>query len=274
MPTTEAQRAQLFAQLCEETDKKVREVHKGTSGTDFSLSAIEGWLRNQWNRKTTLADVGTYIAQGGVRLVAWFLSSVPGLGTLLTISTDQYLALARRKHDEFAIQVGAADPDQRGTFLVEHGMQAYVDALRKAHQAEIDYNRVGYGNCREFTEKIARLYYWKYRLERLHYYHAILLEYLKHGEGVLATAEQSCKNCEQTLRTKGPDIYQDWTWHRTQCKDFCTFPWETLEISGPTNVVKHSMLQAGPNAGKPVKVVPTGKNALPLPPRPPHLYKK
>jgi hypothetical protein len=76
------------------------------------------------------------------------------------------------------------------------------------------------------------------------------------------------------MKNNGPKIYEDWTWHRSQCKDVCIFPYETLEISGPTNVVKHSTYQAGPGAMKPVPVVPTGKNALPLPPRPPNLFKK
>ena len=269
MPTTEAQRSAIVQKLCDETDKKVRELHKGTtSSTEFNLNALQGWFWNQWNRKTTLQDVGTYVAKGSVSVTAFFLRSIPVLGSLLTMAADEFVALARRKANEGTVKA-SGDHEVTGIYLAEHGMQAYVDALRKANQAEIDYNRQEVGNCRDFTEKVARFYYWKYRLERLAYYHAVIESYSKRVATALATAEATVKEGERHMKANAPKMFEDWTWHSGQCQGFCMFPYETLEISGPTNVTKHSTYIPGPDAMKPVRVIPTGKNPLPLPPRPP-----
>lgn len=274
MATTEAQRSALFQKLCEETDKQVRAVHRGSVGIDFNLDALQGWFRNQWNRKTTALDVGSYLARGTVRVAAYFISFVPVIGTLLTMGIDEYVALARRKLDEGTVQYNG-DHEVTGIFLAEHGMQAYVDALRKANQAEIDYTAMtSIGSCRDFTEKVARFYYWKYRLERLAYYHAVIEQYSRRVADVLATAATSSKNAEAHMKANAPKLFEDWTWHSAQCRGFCIFPYETLEISSPTNVSHDPRYAAGPDAMKPVRMIPTGKNPLPLPPRPPNLYKK
>ena len=269
MATTEAERIALVQKLCDETDRKVRELHKGTtSATEFKLSALQGWFWNQWNRPTTLQDVGSYVARGGARVGAFFIRTIPVLGSLLTMAVDEFTALARRKANEGPAKAGT-DQEVTGVFLVEHGMQAYVDAVRKAHQAEIDYDRQEVASCRGFTEKVARFYYWKYRLERLRHYHAMIESYSQRVAGALATAEASVKQGEAHMKANAPKMFEDVRWHGAFCKDFCMYPFDRLEVSGPTDVVFHQgPLVAGPNAGKPVRVVPTGKNALPLPPRP------
>ncbi|HKW48025.1 MAG TPA: hypothetical protein VJN70_11285, partial [Gemmatimonadaceae bacterium] len=234
------------------------------------LNAIQGWFMNQLNRKTTNQDVGTYVAKGAVRVVAYFVSWIPVFGTLLTMAVDEQIAYTKRKFNEGEVQAHG-DHEVTGIFLAEHGFQAYLDALRKLNQAEIDYNKQPVGNCRDFAEKIARFYYWKYRLERLAYYHAMVESYTKRVATAMASAEATLKSGQTHMNTNAPKLFEDWSWHAHQCKDFCLFPYETLEMSAPTNVV-HTVGSyiPGPNAMKPVRVIPTGHgNALPLPPRPP-----
>jgi hypothetical protein len=275
MATTEAERIALVQKLCDETDTKVRELHKGTaSATEFKLSALQGWFWNQWNRPTRLQDVGSYVVRGGARVGAFFISTIPVLGSLLTMAVDEFTALARRKANEGPAKAG--DQEISGVFLVEQGMQAYVDAVRKAHQAEIDYDRQEVANCRGFTEKVARFYYWKYRLERLRHFHAMVESYSKRVANALATAEASVQRGEAHMKTNAPKMFEDVRWHGAFCKDFCMYPFGRLEISGPTDVLyRPGPLVAGPNAGKPVPMIPTGykppapKGPPPLPPRPP-----
>jgi hypothetical protein len=269
MATTEAERIALVQKLCDETESKVRELHKGTtSSTEFKLSALRGWFWNQWNRPTSLQDIGSYAAKGTVRVGAFFIRAIPVLGSLLTMAADEYVALARRKANEKGAQAG--DQEVSGVFLAEHGMQAYVDAVRKANQAEHDYNAQEVANCRDFTEKVARFYYLKYRLERLRHYHAMVQSYSQRVEAALTDSEAMVRQGEAHMKANAPKMFEDPRWHGGFCKDFCMYPWDRLEVSGPTDVVYHpGPMVAGPNAGKAVRMVPTGKNPLPLPPRPP-----
>lgn len=273
MSITEAEKKQRFQKLCAETDDKVRELHKPSSG-GFSLNAMKGWFWNQWNRKTTVDDVAVGAGRIGARAVSYFLGAIPFFGALLTMTYDEAIAFSKRKADEKSLQKGVDSDDLKGTFLVEHGMQAYVDAVRKAHDAETEFVKASVSDCKQFTEMLAKYYYWKYRLERLAYYQAIIEGFQKKVGEALTAAELHRKKVEQELMKNGLKIYEDPRWHAS-CREVCVYPWEKMEISGPFNVKKvSSMLQPGPNAGQSVRVVPTGKNSLPLPPRPANFPKK
>jgi len=263
---SEIQRKEKFNKVCTDVETKVRAVHKPVAFGSFSWTAIESWASNQWNKKTSAADIKQNVGKGAVRLVAFAVSSVPLLGTLLTTGVDQALAMQHRKANE---KFEPGDHETAHAFLVEHGMDAYGDALRKAEVAEREFvTKQSIGNCSDLVGNLSRFYYWKYRLERLQYYHDIVKNYSDRAAGVIDKATNQCKLAEQKLKDEMPaQLYADWTWHRNQCKTMCTFPFDTLEISGPTNVKQHvGSYVAGPNAGQAVPVVPTG-HAPKLPPR-------
>jgi hypothetical protein len=237
MATTYAQRKQLFDQLCDSTRARIRAEHEAFT------SRVAGWFRHQWQRRVNArsgtVQAGMGIGAAGVvagSVASYFVNQLPLVGPLIMRSVGTIASVARRKLLERGIEV-ADDPNERfhitGALLIEHGMQAYVDALRKVDQAAVDYAKTQVGNCEGFLERVYRFYYWKYRLERLQYYHALILEYCLKVDESLAEAERSWKEMERDLKLNGPKIYEDWTWHEHQCKECCIFPWETLEISAP-----------------------------------------
>lgn len=260
MATTEAQRKELWKNLCKSTDDKVRAEHAPMKNdTDFSWHALKGWARNLWDRPTTKYDVANYSMMAGSRSVTFFLSSIPGLGSLLNAAADAFSGMVIRKQMEQELQYNPADHKLAGQLLATSAMQAYVDALRKVEKAATDYNSMGnLDNCENVLEKMARFYYWKYRLQRAYHYHKIATGFCMAAEQALERAGKALKETEKTLDTNMPEsvLFKDWEWHTAHCMkqgSTCVFPWKTLEISGPQNVKVNR--QAGPR--EMVRNIPT-----------------
>lgn len=259
---TEAQRKEEWKKLCDKIDQKIRAEHAPMKNdSDFSWHALKGWLTNWWERPTTKYDVNTYSMMAGSRGVTYFISSVPLLGTLINALSDAYTAMVNRKQMESDLRYDPKNHQLAGTLLATSAMQSYVDAVRKLEKASTEYNAMRADmvcNCDTYVEKLARFYYWKYRLERLLHYHKIAAGFCEKTEQFLKQSTEAFKQQELKLNQNAPNdkIFTDWTWHRYRCREICVFPWKSLDITGPSNVKVNK--QAGPRTM--VKNVPTGAN--------------
>ena len=256
----DSEKKERFEKLCTATDKKVREQHKPAAG-GFSLNAIQGWFRNQWNRPTRIKDIRDLSGRGGARVVSFVLGLTPFIGSALSMSADELIAYRRRNADEKAIQKDGDNEEAQGDFLIEHGMAAYVDAVRKANDAEKTFLNQPVKNCSDLNDWLTHFYYWNYRLERLQYYQDIVEGFAKKVAEGLEQSRKSFELQKVKLMTNGPkEIFSGTKWHEN-CVDVCVYP-------------EHDMPQPLPpipgERPVPGRVVPpgTGLNALPLPPRP------
>src|SRR5215467_1751727 len=112
---------------------------------------------------------------------------------------------------------------------------AYVDAIRKLDQASAALSNYPVTNCATMLEYLNRFYYWKYRLDRLWYYHMIMVEYSAQVDQKFQEVERTWKEMERDLKLNGPKVFDDFSWHTVNCTDGnCVFPWDQIEIGSPT----------------------------------------
>jgi hypothetical protein len=151
--------------------------------------------------------------------------------------------------------------------MVVTGAQAVSDAVRKVNDAAAEAKKKQVRNCREFNEMMAAVYYYNYRLQRLMMYNAQLKMYANAVEAKLLDAHKKWEEVEKALEREGVKFWDDWSWHSKNCTDeCCTFPWDKLEISGPTNVKLPAAIQGMKLT--PIQPKQDPRNVLPLPPRP------
>jgi len=238
MPLTPQQKQALFEKIREDTIAGVKRDHN-----TFSYRVM-GWCKNKFRSAIGLSNDSKAMEASklGVKLALLPLE-VPVLKAILDMVISAGISAAQAK--ALAWDMGhRGDSDEKiqvsGEWAVLKGAEAFKDAVRKIDDAAKDFNRRGAPqHCDDFCEWVRSFYYWRYRLDRLRYYQALLQGYLTAVDGKLADAEKVWQQQEQKLKQEGPKIFDDWSWHHRNCRDreTCVFPWDdwkkTAEISRP-----------------------------------------
>jgi hypothetical protein len=202
------------------------------------------------------------------------LHAIPVLGAALASIGGMAVNYARRKWLESGAFTGPEEErfQAMGELLPLKWADAYVDAIRKLDQASAALTNYPVTSCATMLEYLNRFYYWKYRMDRLWYYHMIMVEYSAQVDTKFQEIERTWKEMERDLKLKGPTLFDDWTWHSDHCgDDCCTFPWNTLQIGSPTltsTTADLGRMNLQP-IQRPAPPRPAGGTPPPLPPRPP-----
>jgi hypothetical protein len=258
----EEQKKALFERIRLDTIKGIFDEHQKLS------YRLWGWLRNNYRRvagssTTSKAALGANLGLTGV---AAAVQQIPILGGVITKLGGEVVAAVQAK-DLYKRACSSDDPDDKvkltGEYMVVGGAQAVSDAIRKVNDAAADLKKKKVTNCKEYVEFVNALYYYNYRLQRLMMYNGQLKMYAIAVEAKLLESHKKWEEAEKALEREGVKFWDDWSWHSQHCtSECCTFPWDSLEISGPTNVKLPAGLQG-------VKLNPIQKPAPPpLPPRP------
>jgi hypothetical protein len=238
MPLTPQQKQELFEKIRLDTITGVKRDH------DTFTYRVMGWCKNKFRSAIGLSNDSraAEASKLGVK-IALLPLEVPVLKAVLDMVISAGISAAQAK--ALAWDMGhKGDSDEKiqvsGEWAVLRGAEAFKDAVRKIDDAAKDFNRRGAPqHCDDFCEWVKSFYYWRYRLDRLRYYQALLQGYLTAVDGKLAGAEQVWLQQEQKLKQEGPKIFDDWSWHHRNCRDreTCVFPWDvwskTVEISKP-----------------------------------------
>jgi len=208
---------------------------------------IKGYFNNQLRRTLSASAAPTYRNTFG-KMISFGISQVPLVGAALSKLADVAMnqaATALLKQDIAYLELHKMDAmQQKGELLVASVAQKYCDALRKyeeAHQtatAALPAKGQHFKNCSDVAAYLKAVYYWRYRMVRLRYYHDQVQAYCKTVASHLESAERNFLSFQADLQAKGPAMFSDWTWHYANCTDECYWP-EPFgqEISAPTNIM-------------------------------------
>jgi hypothetical protein len=238
MALTPQQKQEFFEKIRQDTITGIKRDH------DRFAYKVMGWCRNKFRSAIGMSD-DSKMAAGyklGAKLALMPLE-VPVLKPILDMVISAGISAAQGKSLAWDMD-HAGDRDEKvqvsGEWVVLKGAEAFKDAVRKIDDAANNFNKRGAPqHCDDFCEWVKSFYYWRYRLDRLRYYHALLQGYLTAVDGKLADAERFWLQEEFKLKQEGPRIFDDWSWHHKNCRDreTCVFPWDiwkkTAEISGP-----------------------------------------
>lgn len=252
------EKKELFEKLVADTQTTITERH------DSAAWKTWGWVRNKWGRMTGSAGTAQ-AAKVAVKLALIPLQGVPFVGAMISAAGNAAIDLARRKWLErcFSSSQGEERFQAMGELLPAKWADGYIDAVRKLDTAGRALNNYPVQSCATMLEYLNRFYYWKYRLDRLWFYHMLMVEYLGQVDQKFQDAERTWKEMERDLKLNGPKLFDDWQWHRAHCNDeCCTYPWDNLQISGPTLTGTTADLAS-------MNLKPIKKQPPPLPPRPP-----
>ena len=159
-----------------------------------------GWCRNKFRSAIGMSTASTGAQEFKiVAKLALLPFEVPLLKSILDTVISAGISAAQGKVLAWNMD-HAGDRDEKvqvsGERVVLKGAEAFKDAVRKIDDAANAFNQRGAPqHCDDFCEWVKSFYYWRYRLDRLRYYHAILQGYLtgrgrqarRRGKG-LATA--------------------------------------------------------------------------------------
>jgi len=276
MPLDATEKKKRFNDLCGPIEKKVLEMHRPfpypADWKSVSSDALLKWVRQptDWEGvgKSALKAFKNLPTTIKEKAIPFLLGRIPFVGGGLSALAEKAVAYCKGKGHEASL---SADPKAKPDFLVERGMASYVEAIRKVSEAgqEVTEATSSFKCCSDFETALKRFYYWKYRLERLRYYHDLVSGFCNAVEEEIASSAASVKQMEEKLAAELPKyMFENIEWHVTLCKDKCFYPFDKAEISGPMNVqFNRGPVLAGPNASlKPVPMVPT-KATPPVPPR-------
>jgi hypothetical protein len=277
MPLTEAERKKLFDEKRAPIEQGVRDLHAPyhfpSDWKDFSFQEVATSLSKWWKQPTDWNSIktsaGKAVSNAPQQGVSYAISKIPLLGTPLAKAWDAAVDYCKAKHHQNQM---AVDPKAKKEYLIEKGMSAYIEALGKVERSEAEFraSAATFKCCSDFAQALGRFYYWKYRLERLRYYHDLVYGFCQDVEKQLSTSTVSLDKEEVEIASKWSKyMFENPDWHMTLCRGAnCFYPWDRAEISGPYNVVhKPGFLPAGPNASlKPVPVLPTKADPNPGPP--------
>jgi len=229
-----------------------------------------GWVKNKVRQATSASSTSKTAAAANLGLsgLSMVVDKIPLLGSAITTVGGGVVSSMQSK-ELYKRACSSHDPDEKvkltGEYMVVSGAEAVSDAVRKVNDAAAELKKKKVTNCKEYNEFASALYYYNYRLQRLMMYNAQLKTYANAVEKTLLDAHEKWENAEKAFEREGVKFWDDWQWHSKHCSnECCTFPWESVEISGPTQVkLPHGMQN--------VKLTPikaTGPNPPPLPPRP------
>jgi hypothetical protein len=230
---TEQAKKQRFEGIRLDAIKGIFDEHQKTS------YKLQGWLKNKI-RGVTSASTTTKAALGanlGLSFVLATIEKIPVIGGAVAAARGGAVAAAQSK-DLYARACKSDDPDEKvkltGEFMVVSGAQAVSDAVRKVNDAAADLKTKRVTNCKEYIEFAHALYYYNYRLQRLMMYNAQLKMWASSVEAKLLESQKHWEEAEKAFEREGVKWWDDWSFHKQHCSDGnCTFPWESLEISGP-----------------------------------------
>ncbi len=265
MALTPQRKQQLFEKVRTDTVEGIKRDHK-----DFSYR-VKGWCKNKYRSVLGLSNDSTVILAGKVvAKLALLPLQIPLLKSGLDAAITAGLNAAQGMALEWDMD-HSGDRDEKilvtGEWAVLKGAEAFKDAVRKIDDAAAAFNgKSDPKNCDEFLAKLKSFYYWRYRLDRLRYYHKILQGYLTSVDAKLADAQRTWDQLEAKVKEGGPKVFDDWTWHHSNCRDTetCVFPWDqkdALDISAPKLVSTTADLAA-------MKLRPIQAGKPPIPPKP------
>ena len=261
MALKEQEKKDLFNKIRIETIKGIYDDHQRMP------YRMWGWVKNKVRGVTGASNVTktATAANLGLNAISAALDKIPLVGTVVTTVGGGVVAAVQAK-ELYKRACSSDDPDDKvkltGEYMVVSGAQAVADAVRKVDDAAADTKKKQVKSCKDFNEMMGAVYYYNYRLQRLMMYNGQLKMYAEGVEKKLLAAHKQWEDVEKVLEREGPKFWDDWTWHSQNCSDdCCTFPWNTLEISGPTNVKLPAGLQG-------VKLNPIKQAPPPLPPKP------
>ncbi len=207
---------------------------------------IKGYFSNQLRRRMSASAASIYRQTFG-NAISFGLGQIPFVGGLLSKLANKAMddaAIAGLKADIAYLEAHNMDAlHEKGELLVSSVAQKYCDAVRKYEEASqtaaaaLPVKGQRFNNCSEIASYLKTVYYWRYRMVRLRYYHDQVAAYCRAVGTALEKAERDFRSFEADLQSKGPAMFANWQWHYVHCADECYWPEDFgQEISGPTNV--------------------------------------
>jgi hypothetical protein len=225
-----------FAELWSKINLEIEHNHK-----DY-WPRIKGFLANAVRRSTHNKES---MAVTAAPMAASFLvKQIPLIGSYISFLGEQAVTAARVYWAEKKMKAPVGEHDYAvasGDWWTTKGLQAYMDAARKYHDAVAAADAVQVTDCTTYKEKLAKLLYARYRLRRLESYYHMMEAFQGLVKRELDKEKAEWIRWQQEADKQGPTFFDKdrENWHLDHCRDTCMYPWSG-GISRPYNVQGHT----------------------------------
>jgi len=225
-----------FAELWSKINLEIEQNHK-----DY-WPRIKGWGANAvrrvtHNQESTLAAAAPLVA-------SWLVKQIPLIGSYISFLGEQAVTSARSFWAAERMKMPTGEHDYAvasGDWWTTKGLQAYIDAARKYHDAVTAANEVEIKDCTGYKQKLAKQLYARYRLRRLESYYHMMEAFQGLVKRELDKEKMEWVRWQQEADKQGPTFFDKdrEKWHLDHCRDTCMYPWPG-GISRPYNVQGHT----------------------------------
>lgn len=198
---------------------------------------IKGYLSNAVRRATHNTE--STLATAAPMLASYLVKQIPLIGSHIAFLGEQAVTAVRSFWAEERMKMPLGEHDYAiasGDWWTTKGLQAYIDAARKYHDAVQEANGVEIKDCTTYKEKLAKLLYARYRLRRLESYYHMMEAFQRLVKRELDKEKADWIQWQKTADQQGPVFFDKdkEKWHLEHCRDTCMYPWPG-GISKPFN---------------------------------------
>jgi hypothetical protein len=221
----------VFTELWSKINLEIEQNHK-----DY-WPRIKSYLSNAVRRSTHNPE--SFSATVVPMLASYLVKQIPVIGSYISSLGEQAVVAVRSFWAEERMKMPVTDHEYAvasGDWWTTKGLQAYIDAARKYHDAVAAANDVEVTNCTTYKEKLAKLIYARYRLRRLESYYHMMETFQRLVKRELDKEKADWRSWQAVVEKQGPSFLDKdkEQWHLDHCRDSCMYPWPG-GISKPFN---------------------------------------